>query len=175
MTFDEILERAVIGAQRTSELPAERLRVIAEAAFAHINNALAVVYAANEDKRSMLRTDLPLVFVGGSVAIPANVLMDYLKDSTLALSTGVASLVEPYADFLRTRDNRLQWWAFNDMTLSAKENASNGGGNYAGTATLTCIVAPDVPASAGATFTGPDDYTLELIKSLTTYLEAQTE
>lgn len=176
MTFDEILDKAVIGAQRTSKLPYARLLVIAEAAFSQVNNELSRSFAANEDKRSLLRFDLPLTFAAGTVAMPSSVLTDYLKDATLVLSTGdTASLIEPYADYLRVRDNRLAWWSFNDELISAKNSATNGGDAYDGAATLTCITSPAIPATASTTFAGKDDYTSELISSLTKYLLGKTE
>jgi hypothetical protein len=176
MTFDEILDRAVWGAQRVSKLPADHLRVMAEAGFPQINSQVSEAYAAKEDSRSLLRKDVPLVFVGGTISIPDSVLRKYLQDSTLVLSTGeTASLIEPYADFLRVRDGRLPWWAYSNLLISAKNSLPQGGGAYAGNATFTCIASPDVPASASVVYSAPADMVPDVIDALISYLAGKSE
>lgn len=176
MTFDELLERVVWDAQRTSQLSPDRLRVIAEAAFPQINSEVSEAYAAKEDNRALLRKNVPLVFVGGSITIPNNVLRKYLKDATLLLSTGeVASLIEPYADFLRNRESRLPWWAFNDSVVSAKNSITSGGGVYVGSAALTCIASPDIPLSPIGAYTAPDDMVPDVMAALIAFLAGKPE
>lgn len=175
MTFDEILDRVSWGVKRNSSLAIEQIRVIAESAFPQINNQVSQEYAAKEDNRAILRKDVPLVFVGGSIGIPENVLRKYLKDSTLMLSTGeIAAFIEPYADFLRVRDGRLAWWSFNNLLVSARNSTANGGAAYAGAATLTCIASPDIPATASTTFAAPDDYLPDLVDALIVFVAGKT-
>lgn len=171
-TFDEILDRVTWGVRRNSQLPIEQIRVIAEAAFPQINNQVSQEYAANEDNRVVLRKNVSLTFVGGSIDIPSNVLLKYLRDSTLVLSvTGeVASLVEPYSDYLRVRDGRLPYWSYSNFLISAKNSARFGGGAYAGAASFTCIASPDIPVAATDLYTAPDDFTPDLIDALITYV-----
>lgn len=176
MTYEEIIERAVQGALRESPITVDRLRVMAEAAFPQINSQVAEAFAAREDKRSLLRKNIPLDFVDGSIGIPAGVLKKYLKDATLVLSTNEkAAFIEPYDDFLRVRDSRLPWWAFNNSVVSAINSASGGGGVYVGPATLTCIASPDIPATFTTAYAGPDDMIPELIEALISFLLGKTE
>lgn len=175
MTFDEILERVTWSVKRSSALSVEQVRVIAEAAFPQINNQVSQEYAAKEDNRAILRKNVSLTFVGGSIGIPQNVLRKYLKDSTLVLSTGeIAAFIEPYADFLRVRDGRLAWWSFSNLLVSARNSAANGGGAYAGAATLTCIASPEIPATASTVFAAPDDYNPDLIDALITFVAGRS-
>lgn len=170
-TFDEIIDKVSWGVRRTSQLPIEQIRVIAEAAFPQVNNQVAQEYAADENSRAVLRQNVSLVFAGGVITIPENVLRKYLRDATLLLSTGeIAAFKEPYADYLRTLDERLAYWSFNDLVLNAKNSAGNGGGVYVGAATLTCIASPAIPTAAGDQFIAPDDYTPDLIDALRLYV-----
>jgi len=147
-----------------------------DAAFPRINDEVSNRFAANEDQRALIRKDESLTFVGGSIGIPAGVLKDYLKDATLVLSTGeVASLVEPYADYLRTRDGRLAWWSYSNLLISAKSSAMNGGGAYAGAATLTCIKSPDIPTLATDPFVAPEEFLTMFASVFIEYLLGQPE
>lgn len=177
MIYSEIIEKAIQGVLRVRpEASRARLTMQADAAFSQINDEVSITFAANEDKRALLRKNVALVFVSGSIGIPAGVLKDYLKDATLQLSTGeVASLIEPYADFLRVRDNRLPWWSYSNSLMSAINSATYGSGVYSGAATLTCIASPDIPVLAADTFTGPDEFTVKLINALTEYLTGKPE
>lgn len=176
MTYAEITERIVQGVRRLNPNASRAaITLQIDAAFPQINNQVSQEYAAKEDNRAILRRNVPLTFVGGSIGIPESVLRKYLKDSTLMLSTGeIAALIEPYADFLRVRDGRLPWWAFSNLLVSAKSSAANGGGAYAGAATLTCIQSPDVPTTAASTFVAPDDYVPDLIDALIAFVAGKT-
>lgn len=172
MLYSEVVERIVQGVLRAKpDASRARLLMQIDAAFPQVNNQVSQEYAAEEESRKVLRKDVALVFVGGSTGIPSNVLLKYLRDSTLVLSAGVvASMVEPYADFLRVRDGRLAYWAYSNLLISARDLASNGGGSYSGAATLTCIASPDIPALATDPFTAPDDYVPDLIDALIKFL-----
>lgn len=176
-TYAEIVERVVQGVQRLKPgMSRAAITMQIDAAFPQINNQVSQEYAAVEDNRKVLRKNVALTFAGGVIAVPSNVLLKYLKDATLVLSTGEkAALIEPYDDFLRVRDNRLPWWSFNNSVLNAINSATNGGGAYAGSATLTCIASPDIPALATDPFTGPDDYTPDLIDAMISFLTGKTE
>lgn len=177
MTYAEIVERVIQGVMRVKP-GASRAAVTMQidAAFPQINNQVSQEYAANEDNRVVLRKNVSLTFAGGVIAIPENVLRKYLKDATLMLSTGeVAALIEPYADFLRVRDGRLPWWAFNNLVVNAINSLANGGGAYTGAATLTCIASPDIPATSATAFAAPDDYVPDLIDALILFIVGTTE
>jgi hypothetical protein len=175
--YSEIVERVIQGVVRIKpDVSRARLTMQIDAGFSQINSQVSEAFAAREDKRSLLRKNVPLVFVNGSIGFPSNVLRKYLKDATLVLSTGEkAALIEPYDDFLRVRDNRLPWWAFNDSVLSAINSAVNGGSAYAGNATLTCLATPDAPATPATAYAGPDDMIPELIDALISFALGKTE
>jgi len=177
MIYSEVVEKIIQGVLRGKpDASRARLLMQIDAGFSQVDNEVAEAFAANEDKRSLLRKDVSLVFVGGSIGIPATVLPNYLKDATLVLSTGdTASYIEPYADFLRARDNRLAWWSYSNLLISAKNSATNGGGAYAGSATLTCIASPDIPTTASATYVAPANYLSELIETFIEYLLGKPE
>lgn len=177
MIYSEVAERIIQGVLRAKpDVSRARLLMQIDAAFPRINQEISVAFAANEDQRPLLRKDEALVFIGGSIGIPASVLKDYLRDATLVLSTGdTASLVEPYADYLRVRDNRLAYWSYSNLLISAKNNATNGGGAYAGAATLTCIKSPDVPTLATDTFVAPEEFVSMFTTAFIEYLLGQPE
>lgn len=172
-TYDEIRERCIQGVQRV--IPADSrasLTMKFDAAFPQVNNQVAQEYGADEDNRAILRKNVSLTFASGLTTFPESVLRKYLRDSTLLLSvTGeVASLVEPYSDYLRVRDGRLPYWTFNNLVLNAKNSARFGSGVYSGAAVLTCIASPDVPVLATDTFVAPDDYLPDFIDAMITFL-----
>lgn len=170
MLYSEVVERIVQGVLKAKpDASRARLLMQIDAAFPRINKEVSIAFAVDEDKRALIRKDESLTFVGGSIGIPAGVLKDYLRDATLVLSTGdTASLVEPYADYLRTRDNRLAYWSYSNLLISAKNNATNGGGAYAGTATLTCLKSPDVPTLATDAFVAAEEF---VVLFTTTFIE----
>lgn len=173
MIYSEVVERIVQGVLRAKpDASRGRLLMQIDAAFPQINDEVSNAFAANEDRRALIRKDESLTFVGGSIGIPAGVLKDYLKDATLVLSTGdTASLIEPYADYLRVRDNRLAWWSYSNLLVSAKNSATNGsGGAYAGAATLTCIKSPAIPTLATDTFVAPEEFVTQFIAAFIEYL-----
>lgn len=179
MLYSEIVERVVQGVLRVKpDASRARLTMQIDAAFPQINSQVSEAFAAQEDKRALLRKNVALVFVNGSISFPSNVLRKYLaKDATLVLGTGEkADLKEPYDDFLRNLDGRLAYWAFNNAVLSAKNSEANGSGPYAGNATLTCLASPDVPATPATAYAGPDDMVPELIDALISFaLGGKTE
>lgn len=177
MIYSEIVERVVQGVRRVNPNASRAaLQMQIDAAFPQINNQVSQEYAAVEDNRKVLRKNVALAFTGGVTVIPGSVLLKYLKDATLVLSTGEkAALIEPYDDLLRVRDGRLPWWAYSNFVLSAINSTTNGGGAYSGGATITCIASPDIPILATDIFNAPDDYVPDLIDGLISFLEGKTE
>lgn len=177
MTFDEILERAVWGAQRVSKLPPERLRVIAEAAFPQINDAVAERFAADEGKRSILRTVFALTFAGGTATLTATPLRQYIKDAKLSVAVvaGDPPLVFNYVDAVdydRNGDPRLGKWKIEGLVVTAERPASVV---LTGAASFSCIAAPAVPATPSTTYAGDGEMVPELIEALTNHLIGQDE
>lgn len=177
MLYSEVVGKTIQGVLRAKpDASRGRLLMEIDAAFPRINDEVSNAFAANEDRRALLRKDESLTFIGGSVGVPTRVLKDYLKDATLVLSTGdTASLVEPYADYLRVRDNRLAWWSYSNLLISAKNSATNGGGAYAGAATLTCIKSPAVPTLATDVFVAPEEFVSMFIAAFIEYLLGKPE
>lgn len=184
------------GALPEVNRPVEHLRVEIEAAFPQINGEVSELYAGRESRRNSMRNTisvtfdtasqgpltplgLPLVSQNGTI-LPDAVIRRYLRDGKLVVTPNageppiIMTYIEPYANILADLDPRLGYWADNDEILYSRlPLVSSLTIPYA--ASLTTVMAPPIPASAGAQYAGPPDLLPEVIHAGISFLMGTVE
>lgn len=165
MTYAEVIERIIQGVQaKRPELSLDRLRVQADAAFPQINNQVSEAFAADQNRREMLRRLENVTFTDGEADLPSTVLKKFFDDAVLSI-TNQRTTFRRYPDYARGGDSRLTTWSSYGETLFCTEAAVVGVDTtpYTGAATLLAICAPAIPATENAEFVAPDDYVPDFI------------
>lgn len=169
MIYSEVRDRIVFGVIRRATSPPSlnRLRAVVDAAFPQINSQVSQEYAAQESKRSQLRTVKSLTFSGGTATLTDDVLKSYLDDCTLLVAGAAYAYRREYADFLANVQSRLGVWSANGATIYANTAATAGSGStgLVGAASFTCIASPAIPATEIDTFVAPPDFVSDFIDS----------
>lgn len=176
-SYSYIREQVVQGVVRGSlpnPLPLDRIRAQFDAAFFSINSQTAQAYAADQDRRELLRASNTLTFVAGDSALPTNTLKSYIEDSTfyVAGSPTPRYSFRRYPQWLNGGDTRLGTWTNIGEVIKARTPQPVAA--FTGTATFTSICSPDVPATENDDFAAPEDYLPDLIAALVQYILGQT-
>ena len=171
----EQVVQGVIRASIANPIPLDRIRAQFDAAFFSINSQTAQAYAAQQDKRELLRTFSTITFVSGNGDLPTSTLKAYIEDGTF-VPNGVVPAKSHYSfrrypDWLRGGDTRLGLWTQVGDVIKAKTPAPVAA--FSGTAACSFISSPEVPATESADFVAPDDFYPDFIAAMTQYILGQ--
>lgn len=166
--------RAAATAPKAATLPPslDRVRAQFDAAFFSVNSALANTFAANQDNREMLRVASDVTFTSGSGALPDNVLEKYISDGTFVVSALTKYSFRRYPDWLRGGDTRLGLWTVTGETMQAKTPAPVAA--FTGTAAVSFICSPEVPATEDDEFVAPEDFVSDFIDAMILFISGQS-
>jgi len=161
--------------QRNPTIPAplDRIRAVFDGSFATINSTVANVFAADQNRREMLRVSSSVTFVSGDGDLPDNVLEKFIEDGTFsnAASTTTKYSFRRYPEWLRDGDTRLGYWTVIGTTMKAKTPATVTA--FTGTATVSFICSPEVPAEEDDEFVAPADFVSDFENAMVQYIQGQ--
>jgi len=173
-SYSYIREQCVQGVIRASmpnPLPLDRIRAIFDASFFSINSTVAEAFAADENRRELLRGSDTLTFVSGDATLPTNTLKKFTEDATLSIANATYSY-RRYPQWLMGSSPQLGLWTTIGETIKAKSKIPVTA--FSGSATFTSIKSPDVPAAEGDDFDAPDDYISDFIPAMIQYILSQS-
>lgn len=179
MDYKTIREQVVQGVIRSASQarnptvppPLDRIRSQFDASFFAVNSQTAQAFAAQQNKREMLRVASTVTFVSGDADLPDNVLESYLEDGTFFI-TGKKYSFRRYPDWLRGGDPRLGLWTVVGTTVKAKTPQPVT--LLTGTAAMTFICSPPVPATEDDDFDAPSDFISDFVAAEIQFILGQT-
>jgi len=178
-TYSYIREQVVFGVlraaanQRNPTIPAplDRIRAVFDASFFSVNSTVANNFAAHQDQREMLRVVSDVTFVSGDGTLPDNVLEKFISDGTFVVSGLIKYSFRRYPDWLRGGDTRLGLWTVIGETMKAKTAAPVT--TFTGTASVSFICSPEVPATEDDEFVAPSDFQSDFINAMIQFIQGQ--
>lgn len=189
-TYAEIREMVVQGVIRAAATipkkpidppPLDRVRAVFDASFFSLNSQVSEAFAADNNKRELLRVAQTLTFTAGTATLPTDVLKKFIQDATFTTTPATG---EPqayygfrrYPDFIRGCDPRLGAWTQIGESLMATTPATIGSGAVplTGNANFSSINSPTVPATEDADYDVPEDFVPDFIAAMTQYILGQT-
>lgn len=181
MILSELIQRAVDIASKSVDTAVTRLALetAAEPLLGIVFHEVSVDKARNEYKRSLLTRTKTLAVVNGSVAIPTDVLTEYMWDSHLIDTTAPTKRysLTPWHQFITAAlDRRLGHYSVEgESTLHVIEPATSYSPTSGPTETLLlsvpCVVV--VPAATTDAIVARDEILDDLVRGLASALNTK--
>lgn len=173
MTLAELIAQALDTAVSGTDVDSNVIRkatLEAETLTDQALHELAVEVAANPELRARLETQFSVALVNGVGAIPATLLVEYLREGsvqdadTQANGYGnVLQRVKYFNDLLKELPSVYGYYCLVDNQIFTKQISS---GDLTATASPLRIDAPFVPAKANINTQVPDELTDEIVEIL---------
>lgn len=173
MQYRELRERVVQGVIRIrpdNPPPLDRIRAVVDGSLFQVNAEVADAFAADDQRRELLRAAKTLTFTSGTATLSSDVLKAFIEDGTFVVGTAKYGF-RPYPDFLRASDRRLGYWSLRGEIVDAKVPVT--GAAFTGVADTTFICSPSVPAGENSTYEAPDEFIDEVINAMTQFIVGQ--
>lgn len=158
------------------------IELTAETLVPTVFQQVATRFAADPDKRSLLRRTHAITMTNGVGALPAAVLSAGKAGATISISSDAtvaetAAMVWYWNDFIAPRSgllSQIPQWIINDddiyyLAADATYSAASG---FSGSLDLTISSVPVIPATAATTLDVPDEALSALVEALASALRS---